>query len=262
MKTTNLIKPFGQGNYISPDKALKQIEKMPDAPELKQQKNNLDDVIISLDFLPADNGSRKNQKEWIEYWNKIKNGKLFASMPDFYQTFKVLKRYSEDSTISEGKIIAEDIVSGLREDCDWNSNANLLLSSTRIFLNTINDMSSIIHHYGAMENYCQRYDLKIPNMPRINFLSVMLEGQGLEYISKLFDTIDSPETIATTLEFISGKDRNNIEVMIPFRTKDDDELERMAGFVLSSERNCFYICGDIRFEEIGRARGVAIKNTK
>jgi hypothetical protein len=42
----NLLKPIEPGNYVSPEEALKQIEKMPDAPEIpkapkpKQTKNN------------------------------------------------------------------------------------------------------------------------------------------------------------------------------------------------------------------------------
>jgi hypothetical protein len=67
-------------------------------------------------------GIRKTQDEWIEYWNK--EGKYFASMPDYYKIFK------------KGKIAIENLSDAI--------------TSTRIIFDSAYTLcGEIIHNYGS-----------------------------------------------------------------------------------------------------------------
>jgi len=90
------LKPFDDGKYLSEEESLKLLESIP-IPEDDSEKtvppkvepdipitNNphLENRIIQLDSLPADNGRRKKQDEWIDYFND--RNEVMASMPDIY----------------------------------------------------------------------------------------------------------------------------------------------------------------------------------
>ncbi|MDP3734686.1 MAG: hypothetical protein Q8R37_05650, partial [Nanoarchaeota archaeon] len=113
--------------------------------------SKLDELIklscgLTLDLLPADNGSKRTQDQWFnQYWNTVTAGTVMASMGDLYRNFKTLKRVSEQGTV-EQKMLAQTLLASLRDDFDW-PGKNLLISSTRInYAENKSLDGEIIHH--------------------------------------------------------------------------------------------------------------------
>ncbi len=261
---TKLLKPIEPEKYISPEDALEQIAKLPDAPEMpepEQPDTDLENKIMLLDLFPADNGSRKIQEGWMNYWNTIKDGRVFASMPDFYTAFKQLKEFAKRETIKD-KIFVDQYLNTLQNDFNSDENGNWLMSGTRIIYRS-DDKATIMHHYGRMEVNVNVYDIKIPHLPGINLPGVVSGVRnGLRFLKSLFDTDDDPGTIMEILEFISGKNRNSITVWAPDPIDRDDKPHRTAGFRSGLGDGQFYVCGNVESDVVGRSRGVAIKNPK
>ena len=109
------LKPFDDKGYLSEEEALKLIEKIPipkndngsgNPPEAKPDAHAAenppkdDNPVVDLegrliDLNPADGESNKTQDQWVGYWNNITDGRVFASMPDYYLAFKHLKKEVE-----------------------------------------------------------------------------------------------------------------------------------------------------------------------
>ncbi len=263
---TKLLKPIEPGKYISPEEALREIEKMPDAPEIpeapkpKQPETSLEKKVL-LEAFPADKGNKKSQNSWILYWNIVRDGRTFASMPDLYYAFKQLKDYAELGTDAE-KRVAEKFVASLREDMESNSSKNNFpMSSTRIIYSGRDIHSTIIHYYNLdkIDHTICQIDAPVSAGKKIPDFS-FADRDGYDYLKALFNTRDGLEIIVQTLEFISGKKRNDIEICTPTLSVREKEPEMAAGFVYTAGR--FHVLCNEAIGAIGRSRGVAIKNPK
>ena len=167
---------------------------------------------MMLDLNPSEiDGKRKTHEEWIDYWNNIDDGRVFASMPQLYLAFKQLKYILEHNPRKE-KQYAKYVVESLRKDFNWGDRSLLLTSTKTIYLGAIED-SIIIHNYGCKNpSLIKKIDVKIPVYNGIPIEYVAKNVKGLNYIQSLFNTEDGLETIMQTLELISNRKRNNIRI--------------------------------------------------
>jgi hypothetical protein len=280
---TNLLKPFDDGNYLSEEEALKLIEKIPipvssgsesiqhdesKQPDVSEAKNpDLENRIIQLDNLSAENGSKKTQDDWVSYWNNINNfgapirGRIFASMPDYYQAFKQLKEKVEHGS-SKDKQLTKKVVDSLREDFDWPSKNNWLISSTRIKYQSNTEDAQIIHHYNCNnKSLIQQYDILIPEYLGVLISDVVNDTRGLTYLQTFLGTKDNKNLIMENLEFISNKPRNEIKIWTPplinnTYTTRTQRPERASGFDYGSGE--FHVDGSSSLDNVGRSRGVLV----
>ena len=83
------------------------------------------------------------------------------------------------------------------------------------------------------------------------------EGEGLTYLQTLFATDDEEEEIIQTLEFVSGKERQEIKVWTPTVGGNNSRSQypsRAAGFDCDS--GSFHVGGLDGLNILGRSRGV------
>ena len=105
---------------------------------------------MMLDLNPSEiDGKRKTHEEWIDYWNNIDDGRVFASMPQLYLAFKQLKYILEHNPRKE-KQYAKQVVESLRKDFNWGDRSLLLTSTKTIYLGAIED-SIIIQNTATRE---------------------------------------------------------------------------------------------------------------
>jgi len=209
-------------------------------------------VIPNIIMDEAAGGKKRTQDGWIEYWNEIKDGRVFASMGDYYQFFKQLKVISEDTADEKAK--AESLVAGLREDFDWPERNNWLISSTRLIYSADCLDARIIHHYGCEE---QEARIKVPVYRKTPIIQVVSEGEGLTYLQTLLDTKDEGEGIIQILEFVSGKKREEIKVWtapVEGNYSRSRYPSRAAGFDYYG--GYFHVSGSDGLDFRGRSRGV------
>src|SRR3989338_1746132 len=198
----NLLKPIGKSKHVSPKEAMIILEGIPDAPEGSAGDDEAKGITgpqnvwrpgmkCLIDALPAEDGAYKTQDQWIQYFNALKDGRVFASMPDYYQFFKQLKNSIENGD----KDVSQAVIQSLRRDFKnrW------IDSSTRI-QNGINPANSlegkIIHNYGCKDTSLVNEEIKeIPIYSSAGIAEVVQEQKGLEYLRAYFGTNDSAETI-------------------------------------------------------------------
>jgi hypothetical protein len=180
-----LLKPIEPGKYISPDKALEQIAKMPDAPEPKQPVGTFDfelgNAVKRWDPDPAKNGEWKDQDQWIDYFNK--ENKIMMAMPDIYQV---------------GKIETDDRIKWLR----IGFKNGVLISSTRIEYNPNAIDAKIIHYYGS--TFVKPIEIGVlvsDGSKLVRGLSDFLDtDKGLGFVQALFNTTDDEKEIKKTVK--------------------------------------------------------------
>jgi len=230
------------------------LQDNPETPTLESR-------VIDIDAEPAESGSKKTQDGWVTYWNGVNDGCVFASIPDLYAGFKLLKHQIEHGNTTE-KALAEKIIESLREDFK----GSWLISSTRINYQTTGLESEIIHHYNCkntalitripkiiIKEYC-------PGKP-IN--EVLNDKQGLAYMQALLGTTDNPKTITETLTFISGKPKEQTLIWTP-------PVKTVTGYKTRAEKPCravdllsngvgFLVSSYGRIDYPSRSRGVRLK---
>ena len=162
-----------------------------------------------LDEYAADGGKKRLPTEWYDSWSAVTDGRVMASMGDLYAAFKVIRKMHSGSEQEQAK--AKSLLLSLREDFDWPGKRNWLIGGTRLFYSGNSLDTRIVQHYR-----CNKPELvteKVLEVPVYNdkpVPEVVSEKHGLPYVHTLLDTIDDPETILQTLEFISGKSRADI----------------------------------------------------
>jgi hypothetical protein len=212
-------------------------------------------ILSSVDAIAADNGSKKTQDQWFDYYTGIKDGRIMASMGDLYQYFKKLKQ--ESGGTSQQKTAVQTALVSLRDDF---SGSNWLIAGTRMIYQADNENSKIVQHYRCSKpTLVKETTLPIPVYLGVPIVDVSRDSRGLKYLQALHDTVDPAETIISTLEFVSDKKRAEIKVWTPplqegtSYTTRKASLERAAGF------NCygggFHVDGDY-IGNTGRSRGV------
>ncbi len=227
-----------------------------------RQRRSLEEVLQSklaypafrLDKFAADGGNKKLQADWIKCWNLINDGRAMASMPDFYQAFKVLK---EMQKVEPEK--AEKLIAGLRKDMDLSGPNNWLVSSTHLTYSG-NSLDTIIsHHYGCDKSkLTQNTNIEVPVYRDTVITKVVGTTIGLTYLQTLFDTSDTAEEIINVLEFISGKEWGKIKIWTASNDRNgthrrDNHPERTAGFFYGT--SYFHVIGS-NFDSPGLSRGV------
>ena len=265
---THSLKPFDDGKYLSEEEAMKLLETIPipkddfesvdpakEKPDIHVTENpDLENKIIQLDHLPADNGSKKSSEKWLVYWNNINDGRIFASMADYYLAFKQLNEKSKSGSFIE-KQIAQEIIYSLREDFNW-SKANWLNSSTRIkYVNQQN--ARIVHHYGSQSVPSVEHRIVIPGYPPDSLANVLDTNEGLRYLQALFGTQDNAQQIKDTLQELSDYPLNKIKVRSVRLL--DRPTESVSGLRYNNGR--FNVYTDLVYHSFGRSRAVHINIT-
>ena len=188
-----------------------------------------------LDEFAADNGKKRLQPEWFDYWNTVHDGRVMASMGDLYDSFKAIKKMHDGTEQEHAK--SKSLLFSLRDDFDWPRKNNWLISSTRPIYSG-NDLNArIMQHYR-----CNRPELTketvvvVPVYRGVPIEKIVSQQAGLAYLQALFDTQDGGEAIMQTMEFVSGKTRSNIVGWTAAVSTSDSSYtratypERAAGF--------------------------------
>jgi len=266
---THSLKPFDDGKYLSEEDALKLLETIPipkDDPGSvnppPNKNSDLGDMVIDLN--PAAQGNLKSQDEWITYWNNINNGRIFASMADYYHAFKQLKEKFEQGSIKE-KQITQLIINSLGEDFDWPNQNSWLVSSTRIKYRPDREDAQIIHYYNCHnKSVIQKHNLIIPEYLGVLVSEVLNDPKGLTYLQTLFGTQDDKEAMMQNLEFISYSPRTVIKILTPPIKEDLNYANRQG---LSERASGIFkgnsgilVCDDYIVTR-GRSRGVRLNVT-
>ncbi len=167
-----------------------------------KQINDLEKVLI-LDDSAADNGDTKTQNQWIKYWDKINDGRRFASAPDLYQVFKQLKTRGD-----EAKTLADSLKEDFKKS--W------IVTSTRLIYQPDNYNAKIIHNYGNKNSsLVKEVDIKVPEYLGVLIADKTNDEDCLAYLKALFDTKDDIEEIISVLEYTSDKSREKIKLWTP-----------------------------------------------
>jgi hypothetical protein len=262
-----LVKKMGQFYSYGKeflDTVVKTIGLTEPSTKGKKQVKTLDNKLFELDAAPADGGQYRTQDQWIDYWNNLDGDKYMASTADFYSGFKGLKAAMESEDAEEKKN-AKKIVDSLRKDF----NDRWIVSSTRLQYNT-NPADKlegkIIHHYRSKNpDLTKEITLTIPVYRNKDFTDVIGSEEGLKYLQAYWGTEDDANTITNIMEFISGKNKNEIKVWTAAVKSDEystetrkSNSERVAVLVFDLGR--FRIGGGYdNLSKVGRSCGGAFK---
>lgn len=176
------------------------------------KQNQPSDIVIDLQ--PADGRAIKTQKQWIAYFNQLKQ--IMISAPIIYQA---------------SKTASYEILQSLRQDFI----DDMITSSTRISYNPDNLGARITHNFGSSVTQPKQIDVaEVPIYKRESAKNVVGDnknpGKGLLYVRALFDTQDRPNTILNTLEKLSQRASENIMFWTPDQDSRRAYSERVADF--------------------------------
>ena len=196
--------------------------------------------IVTLDDIAADNSSKKTQGQWIDYWNNINDGRIFASMGDMYAAFGQIRQSPEQY---------RTLLANLRDAFDkrW------VVTSTRIIYQAGSTQAEIIHHYGS-NGHEQNINLEIPVYRGTKISDVLNSADGLAYLKNLFGTEHDKKDIADTLKFVGGKEKDEIFVWTPDLDGRDSVPDRAALLEFIVDGLC--VNGDDSIDDDGRSFGV------
>lgn len=209
---------------------------------------------------------RKNRmpNQWIDYWNKIEDGRVMASAGDLYQAFKLLRKMHEYGTAKQ-QTQAECYLGNLRKDFIWSGTESGLTCSTRLFYSQTSLDAKIVHHYRCRKpELTTETTIEVPVYRDIPIEKIVGEEKGLAYLQALLDTQDDGETIIQTVEFVSGKNKSNIfgwtanTITSETNFTRASHLERVVWLFISTD--WFNLsCHNYPIDDYcGRARGVRL----
>jgi hypothetical protein len=212
---------------------------------------------ISLTESVEDNGTKRTQDGWFDYWKNITDERTMASMGDLYVNFKVLHKMAKEGTGDE-KLFVHQMLTSLRKDFDWPGRSNWLISSTRLDYQTDSLEGTITQHYQSNRTkLTKETSLVIPEYRGTIITDVLETSEGLNYLQTLFATDDDNEGIMQTLEFISEKARLDIKVWTAtVKNFRKSHPKRAAGF--DCNFGCFHVYGNYYMNGAGLSRGVAL----
>ncbi len=208
---------------------------------------------------------RKNRmpNQWIDYWNKVEDGRVMASAGDLYQAFKLLRKMHEYGTAKQ-QTQAECYLDNLRKDFLWSGTEGGLTCSTRLFYSQTSLDAKIVHHYRCRKpELTTETTIEVPVYRDIPIEKIVGEEKGLAYLQALLDTQDDGETIIQTVEFVSGKNKSNIFGWTANNTINDTKYTRAShperAVWLSINADWFYLsCYSLPISSNGRVRGVRL----
>lgn len=193
---------------------------------------------LTLDEQAADKGLKQKPNDWIKYWNKVKDGRVMASMGDLYSSFKIIKKMHEGTEQEKAK--AQLYLNSLREDFVGQGQENGLIANTKLFYSSTSVDARIVQHYQCRKpELTTEKIIEVPVYQATLMEKVVQSEPGLTYLHTLLDTEDDAETIIKTFEFISGKRGSDMGVWTALtdgRSKyytRKEKPERVAGFVIS-----------------------------
>ena len=191
---------------------------------------------VSIDLHPADNGAVRNQNQWIRFFNEQE--RIMISAPDVYQA---------------GKYASDEVLSSLRRTFDeyW-----LILSTRPIYSG--DDLSGrIIQNYGSKVVRPSPTDVPvIPVYDGTPLTQALQTKEGVSYLQALLDTSDEPRDIAGTLEKLSKRGEDRIELWTPSQaSRQYYDRERGVRFYYYGDR--FRVGGNIHLVTVGLSRGVS-----
>ena len=180
---------------------------------------------------------RKNQKEWIKYFNDKKTKMISA--PDIYKVTK-----------QENKTIIESLKKDFEESYE--------VTSTRIIYNKDNLNAEIIHDADSKIVKSKKYKVKIPDLSG----SFKEDSDTEKYLQALFDTKDSLDKILEVLKKF-GKKRK-LRFWTPSQSSRRDKQVRSVGLDFDFFDR-FFVYGYVWFDcdgSGGLSRGVIIDSAK
>jgi hypothetical protein len=263
---TNAIKPLGSGSVKNEtdeiQRELEKLSKVPDldtiigeTPDANSGTPSDDDkktINHTVDEVAAENGENKTQDNWTTYWNNTNDDRIMASMGDLYAFFKDIKVMHD---CAETKTHAEKLIADIRDDCEWTTKNNCLISSTRINYEPNCLEGKITQHYDSKQKQAvKETNTQIPVYQGMLITEVLEQTEGLKYLQELLETKDNKETIIQTFELISGKPRTEIKVWTPNEQGRKDYPDRATGFECDDVE--FRINGSYDLNSSGRSRGV------
>ena len=240
-----ILKPFDDGKYVSEEDALKWVESLPkpekqveegtDKPEKETFQEDNPDADLEgrlIELNPANNGSNKNQDDWIVYFND--KNEIMASMPDAYVA---------------GKTSNQNLLDSLREDFKdmW------LVTSTRIRYEN-NTSARIIHNYGSRLITPVEHKIVIPEYRPESLADVLDTKEGLKYLQALFGTNDNAAQIKDTLQKLSGYQADKTKLWTP--NQDNRKRCPVRAACLYYDVGEFRVDGNDDLSNYGRSRGV------
>ena len=91
--------------------------------------------------------------------------------------------------------------------------------------------AKIIHdHKARFIGSGKKYTINVPVLSGVKLSTLAQNPQGIAFLQAVLGTVDNYETMATTLEFLSGKSRNNILIWTPNQAARARIPKRKAGF--------------------------------
>ncbi len=192
------------------------------------------EIALTIDSAPADNGRYKPQRDWIDLFNK--EGKAMISAPDVYRAL-------------------DSVLPSLREDFS----KSWLVTSTRVSYNHKDLSARIIHNFGSTVVKPKETSLIVPVYRNELVESVVAKAEGLRCLQALFSTKDNASKLIGRLERISEKEAKDIRIWTPDQDSRRNYSERSACFGYGGDR--FHVCGDYWFDDYGGlSRGVSVKS--
>ena len=193
--------------------------------------------LFSLDTAAAENRAVKTQDDWITYWNTLTDGRVMASMGDFYRA---------------GKEADSKLLRSLQRDF----NKNFLITSTRIYYDPDSLEATIIDYVGSTVVIPLERRTTIPAYTVVRLGEVLSSATGLAYLQTLLRTSDTADEIKKTLQRLSGKTSEETRVYTPLQGAGRNNLQRAARLWINSVRfdlDCIIdLCND------GCSRGVRL----
>ena len=205
--------------------------------------------LFLLDEHAADGGKKRLPNEWFDHWSTVHDGRVQASMGDLYASFKAIRKMHSGSEQEQAK--AKSLLLSLREDFDWPGKQNWLIAGTRLFHSGNGLEMRIVQHYRCNKpELITETVLDVPVYNNKPVSEAVSEKYGLPYMQTLLDTLDGPETMIQALEFISGKDRNDIRVWTAgwSGSSQQDALKKRAEY---PERAAGFYCNNGQFHVYG-----------
>jgi len=195
---------------------------------------------MSLDTIPlldaSGNPLSVRQGDHVRRFNEL--NRIMAGMPDLYEA---------------GKTTSPEVLESLRKDFQdtW------IISSTRIHYEKTSLEATITHYFNNTVISPNEIKVLVPDYSGVVSLDkVLKDEQGLKYLQALFNTLDSAETIKTTLENLSNKKSKDIRVWTPEQNLRKEAQDRAAGLGYSS--GLFLVDGSNNISSDGRSRGVLV----
>jgi hypothetical protein len=184
--------------------------------EIQDYFSALNQPSSRIDLYPADNNKTHNQKDWIDYFNKI--GRAMISAADIYRAGK-----------DGSQELLEILLKGIRV-------GDRIVTSTHSSFDKKSLSARIIHNYGSIIR--KPKEIYVSNVPpacqkKSAEELITLGGEGLPYVQALFDTNDTPSKILDIL----SKFPEQIHFWTPSQYSRKLKPERAVSFVYTGGYN-------------------------